>query len=116
MTGETGLARDSLHIYVGMILFLLVALCRGRRLASKLAILAVLFAAGLGEVVDHSLDRDWPHDAAVSRHWHDVWNTCLWPLVLFLLANAMRLSPERPKPLEEPTDPPSGDSADQSLE
>jgi len=30
-----------------------------------------------------------------DRNWHDIWNTCFWPAVLFILARYTRLLSRR---------------------
>jgi hypothetical protein len=51
----------------------------------------VLLAALAGEAWD--LVDTWRIGArpAWGRNWHDVWNTCFWPTILFLLARHTRL-------------------------
>lgn len=114
----TGLAKDALHIYVGLMAFLLIAAFRDARLGSKLALFTVLLAAGAGEAVDHSLDYMIPHGEfhLDDGHWHDIWNTCFWPIVLFLLARFMRLNPARKAEEGSGTPPESGNGADEPLE
>ena len=81
-----GLPKDALHIYAGLAVFLLTALLLRRPLKSRLPILAVIVAALAGEAWDmldtHAAGRAivWP------SHWHDLWNTSLAPVILFLLA------------------------------
>jgi hypothetical protein len=82
----TGLSKDTLHVYVGLSVFLVVAAASKRSIASWIPWLAVLLVALLGEAVDM---RD---DLMSVGHWrwaaslHDVLNTVFWPSVLLLLA------------------------------
>lgn len=86
-----GLPKDALHIYVGLAVLLLAAALLRRPLADWRPLAAVLVAALAGEAWDivdtYGAGRhpDW------SRNWHDVWNTCFWPAILFLLARHTRL-------------------------
>ena len=86
-----GLPKDALHIYVGMIVFLLAAALLRRPLRDWRPLAAVLLAALAGEAWD--LFDTWRIGArpVLTRNWHDVWNTCFWPAVLFLLARYSRL-------------------------
>ena len=86
-----GLPKDALHIYVGMAVFLLAAILLRRPLRSLVPIGAALAAAVAGEAWD--LYETWSAGQRLhwDRSWHDVWNTCFWPLVLFLLARYTRL-------------------------
>ncbi|HEU0100117.1 MAG TPA: hypothetical protein VFQ67_15260 [Allosphingosinicella sp.] len=90
-----GLPKDALHIYVGLAVFLLAAALSRRSLASRLPIAAVAAAALAGEIWD-LLDT---HSAGArphwDRNWHDIWNTCFWPAVLFVLARYTRLLARR---------------------
>ncbi len=86
-----GMLKDVLHIYVGLIVFLLSAALFRWPLGSWKPVSAVLLAALVGEAWD--LIDTWRigGNAIWARNWHDVWNTCLWPAVLFLLARYTRL-------------------------
>jgi hypothetical protein len=81
----TGLERDALHIYVGLVVFFMVAIVFKKPLRSPLPWLAVLLVAIVGELFDL---RD---DLAIIGHWrwkdslHDIINTQFWPAVLCLL-------------------------------
>lgn len=84
IVAATGLAKDALHIYTGLAVFLLVLLWR-RCSRTLLPLLAVLVVAVLGELLDR---RD---DLASLGRWrwkaslHDLINTLFWPAVLTLL-------------------------------
>ncbi len=90
-----GLPRDALHIYVGLAVFLAAAALLRRPLGSWVPIAAVLAAALLGEAWDLLETRAAGARAHLDRNWHDVWNTCFWPAVLFLLARHTRLLSRR---------------------
>ena len=87
----TGLTKDSLHIYVGLAVFLLVAawIGRGNR-RYFFGWLAALALALLGEFLDM---RD---DVRSIGHWrwpasvHDVVNTLFWPTILWGIVVAGR--------------------------
>ena len=82
----SGLSRDALHIYVGMAVFLGVVLIFRRPLRDPRPIAAVLLVAVGGELWD-LIDRSrTAHPPAWDNSWHDLWNTLLWPSLLFLLA------------------------------
>jgi hypothetical protein len=86
-----GLPKDALHIYVGLTVFLAAAALSRRPLGSWLPIAAVVAAALAGEAWD--LIDTWAAGARprLDRNWHDIWNTCFWPAILFLLARHTRL-------------------------
>lgn len=90
-----GLPKDALHIYVGLAIFLAAAALLRRPLGSWPPIAVVAAAALIGE----SWDLIDTHAAGASPHWdrnwHDLWNTCFWPAVLFLLARYTRLLSRR---------------------
>lgn len=82
----TGLERDALHIYVGIGVFLVTSLVfRTVRYRWLVALLLVVIAAVMGEVLDRRdqliVDHFWYWQGSV----HDVINTCFWPMVLFAL-------------------------------
>jgi hypothetical protein len=86
-----GLPKDALHIYVGLAVFLLAAALLRAPLRSWKPIAVVLLVALAGEAWD--IFETWQAGQRVrwDRNWHDVWNTCFWPTVLFLLARYTRL-------------------------
>ena len=87
----TGMPRDALHIYVGLAVFLGVALIFRRPLRDPRPIAAVLLVAIAGEIWD-TMDRATAgRPPAWGAGWHDLWNTLFWPTILFLLARFTKL-------------------------
>ena len=86
-----GMAKDALHICVGLLVFLLAAAIFRLPLRDGRLLVAVLAAALAGEVWD--LFDSWRAGRALrwDRNWHDVWLTLLWPAILFALARWTRL-------------------------
>ena len=87
----TGLPRDALHIYVGLGVMLLVAALSRRSLRDRLPILAVLLVAFAGELWDLIDTYRTARPLAFGKSWHDLWNTMLWPVILYLLARFTRV-------------------------
>lgn len=91
VVAATGLSKDALHTYVGLAVFVGVAIASRRPLSSWLPLLAVIMVAGLGELLDM---RD---DFSSLGHWrwstslHDIVNTSFWPSVFFGLARTNRV-------------------------
>lgn len=86
-----GLSRDALHIFVGLIVFLGVALILRRPLGSWLPLLAAIAAALIGEAWDWIDDARRGFEHVAWRHWHDLWVTSFWPAILFALARFTRV-------------------------
>jgi hypothetical protein len=82
----SGLAKDALHIHVGMAAFLGSALLFRWPLASLRPLLvaaAVALAGEAWDIVDNvrsGAPMQW------AGHWHDIWNTLFWPTAILLLA------------------------------
>lgn len=91
----TGLAKDALHIHVGLIVYLGSALIFRWPLRAWKPWLTALLAAAAGEAWDIR-DR-WANGVrpAPADHWHDIWNTMLWPSAMLLLARFTRLFTRR---------------------
>lgn len=91
IVGASGLPKDALHVYVGLAVFLGSAALFRWPLRSWRPFLLVVAAALAGEAWDlrDSVRYDTP--VLLSRNWHDVWNTVLWPGVILLLARTGRL-------------------------
>ena len=86
LVDHVGLAKDALHIYVALALFLGAAALFKWRIGGWRPWLVVLVAALTGEIWDI-------RDRAVGgvpqqywANWHDIWNTLFWPSVLMALA------------------------------
>jgi uncharacterized membrane protein len=106
----TGLAKDAMHVHIGLIIFVVFRLCWRWRGGWILAWLAALTVALVGEYFDirgEAVRRAFTPDSA---HWHDVWNTMAWPTVLMLIGRWLH---PRPKILKNKL---SRDFADQTFE
>jgi hypothetical protein len=86
MVDQFDLARDALHIYVGLGVFFAVALLFRLSLRDWRPLAAVFLAAVAGEVWDILDDRRQGDVVDLAANWHDIANTCFWPLAIFLLA------------------------------
>ncbi len=85
------LSKDALHVYVGLVVFLVVVAFARKGLKSGWALLAVVGVAVVGELLDlrdEMRSRDHMNWAASL---HDLLNTCFWPLLLWLLARYTRI-------------------------
>jgi cell shape-determining protein MreD len=91
LVAALGLAKDALHVYVGLAVFLLAAIISRRPLKSFVPIGAVLLAALAGEAWDMLDTAKAGQRLRWDKSWHDFWNTAFWPFVLFLLARYTRL-------------------------
>ena len=87
----THLAKDALHVYVGMGVMLFVAIAFKRSLSDWRPLAAVALASIASEVwdlIDTFSHGGTPHWDA---NWKDVWNTMFWPTILFGLARFTRV-------------------------
>ncbi|RSV09431.1 hypothetical protein CA242_10770 [Sphingomonas koreensis] len=75
LVDATGLAKDALHIHVGLIVFFAAALA----------------AALAGEAWDLWESLSEGRRILLWANWKDVWNTMLWPSAILLLARGTRL-------------------------
>ncbi|HEY7809270.1 MAG TPA: hypothetical protein VIA98_02695 [Allosphingosinicella sp.] len=91
LVGALGLAKDALHIYVGLGVFLLAAMLSRRPLKSLVPIGAVVLVALAGEAWDLFDTVEAGQRIRWDKSWHDLWNTIFWPAALFLLARYTRL-------------------------
>lgn len=85
IVGATGLSKDTLHVYVGLTVFLVSTWVLRKHVRSVLPLLIVVLVACVGEMLDmrddiHSLGY-WRWGASL----HDVVNTSFWPFVLYVL-------------------------------
>ncbi|WP_298466812.1 hypothetical protein [uncultured Erythrobacter sp.] len=93
---HVGLAKDALHVYVALIVFLVV--CRLVRwpASSWKPWLVVLAVAVLGEVLDLRHTLSMGYTVRLDYHWTDLWNTMLVPTVLVLVARYTNVFERRP--------------------
>lgn len=82
----TGLSKDALHVYVGLIVFLSVAVLLNKPLRFTIPWLSVLLVATLGEVVDRHDDMVMLGYWRITASIHDVVNTLFWPTVFLIMA------------------------------
>jgi hypothetical protein len=85
------LAKDALHIYVGLTLFLGSALLFRWPLRSWKPWAVAAAAALLGEAWDLRDSLAWHTRIDLRGNWKDLWNTLFWPSVLLILARATTL-------------------------
>ena len=104
----TGLAKDALHIYVALAIFLGSCLVFGWKTHQWRPWLLSLFAAIMGEVWDIQGNLDKAQELRLWGNWHDLWNTMLVPTVLMILS---RYSTIFTGPV---VTRPTGESSDQS--
>ena len=98
---DTGLAKDALHIYIGLFVVIGAALLFRWRLSSWKPWLTILAVAVGGEIWDI---RDAIVTAApvgFEANLHDVWNTMFWPTALMLLARFTPVFDREPPAPEE---------------
>ena len=82
-----------MHIYVGMIVFLLVVILWKKGRFELVCVFPVLIIACLMEILDLRDDMNSLGYMRWSASAHDVVNTTLWPMVLTLLARLKVISP-----------------------
>jgi hypothetical protein len=70
-----------------MLVFFVVAMLAMRKSRRRvvLAWIIVLGLSVLGEVVDLYNEHREGSDVALFAHWHDLWNTMLWPTIIAVL-------------------------------
>ena len=86
-----GLAKDALHIHVGLLLFVGSALLFRWPIRSWKPWGMVLVAAFLGEAWDLRDSLVYRTRIDLWANWHDVWNTMVWPSLFLLLARTTSL-------------------------
>ena len=80
------LAKDALHIYVALTLFLGSLLLFRWRVGSWKPWAIVLVVAVAGEAWDLRDSFVFHTPVNLWANWHDIWNTMFWPTVITLLA------------------------------
>lgn len=88
MVGHMDLAKDALHVYVALAMFLGSATLFKWRLSDRRPWLIVLVVAIAGEIWDLRDSVVYGTPIHLWANWHDIWNTLFWPSVIVLLARA----------------------------
>jgi hypothetical protein len=102
MIDVTGLAKDALHIHIGLLVFILVRLVwRGRGGWIVAWLVALAFALG-GEWLDIRAEEAASALQPDPAHWHDVWNTMLWPTIFLVVGRWLQPQAKPPKPVALP--------------
>lgn len=91
LVDHLGLAKDALHVHIGLILFFSAAILFRWKLSSWKPWAVVATAAILGEILDLRDSAAYKSPIHYSANWHDIWNTLFWPTVLLLLARGTRV-------------------------
>lgn len=86
LTHHLVLAKDALHIYVGLTLFFGAALAFKWPLRSWKPWAVALTAALIGEAWDLRDSAVYHTRIDLWANWKDVWNTMFWPTAILLLA------------------------------
>lgn len=109
----TGLGKDAMHIHIGLALFIAARLVWRGRGGWTIAWLVALAAALTGEWLDAREETRIGFPMPDDAHWHDIWNTMLWPTMLLFLGRWLE-----PRQNAEPTAEakPSGNNAEHTFE
>lgn len=88
MGDATGASEDLLHVHLGLLIFVVVAVVFRRRMHSLWPVSLVWAFALANELVDY-FAPGWQVDTSAL----DVLNSVFWPTVLFLVARRRRIHP-----------------------
>ena len=89
----TGLDKDALHVYAGLIVIIGVRMVWRRRGGWVLGWLLALAIALAVEWLDIRAELVAANLHPDAEHWKDIWNTMFWPSVLLILGQ--RLQPRK---------------------
>jgi hypothetical protein len=109
----TGLGKDAMHVHIGLALFVATRLAWRWRGGWLTAWLVALAAALTGEWLDAREELRVGLPMPDEAHWHDIWNTMLWPTLLLLVGRWLE---PRAGPVAAAPPAPSGDDAEHAFE
>ena len=90
LTSHSGLAKDALHVYIGLLILLGAARLFKGKVGDWRPLIVVVAFAVVGELWDIRDVYVIPGPLDLPANWHDIWNTIFWPGVLTLLARYTR--------------------------
>jgi hypothetical protein len=105
----TGLAKDALHVHIGLLIFIAVRLVWRKKGGWFFAWLVALGAALAGEYLDIRAEKGNLIQSPDPAHWHDIWNTMFWPTILLVIGQWLeprRNNSEAPKNIDTSSDLP----------
>ncbi len=112
----TGLAKDALHIYAGLAVFLLVRLLWRWRGGWVLAwIVVAAMACGVEWIDVQAEGVASTNPTPDGEHWHDIWNTLFWPTVLLCVGRWLQPKQKAKVVIVDP-EVESSNLADQTLD
>ncbi|MDN3645253.1 hypothetical protein QWY75_03410 [Pontixanthobacter aestiaquae] len=82
----SGLAKDALHVYVALIIFLGACLIFRWKASEWKPLGLILAVAVVAELIDIRDTLLIEKRVFLGGNWHDIWNTMLAPVLLFLMA------------------------------
>lgn len=85
---HTGLAKDALHIYVAVLVFLGCCMLFKWRVSQWKPWIAVLLVALIGEAWDIRDSLVYDTSIVPAENWKDLWNTMAVPTILVLFARS----------------------------
>ena len=91
----TDLAKDALHVHVGLLVFFAAALLLRWPLARGKPWAAALLVALAGEIWDQATLVTTRAALNPAPSWHDIWNTMLWPTIITILARSTAVMTRR---------------------
>ncbi|MXO90422.1 hypothetical protein [Pontixanthobacter aquaemixtae] len=96
----SGLAKDALHVYVALVVFLAACLIFRWRVSEWKPLLLVFAVIILGEIVDIRDTLAIEGQLYLGGNWHDIWNSMLAPVLLFVAARFTNVLEKRdPAPI-----------------
>jgi hypothetical protein len=87
----SGLARDSLHVHIGLLVFFAAALIFRWPLRSWKPWAVALAITLAGEAWDICDTLAAGRRVRLDHNWQDIWNTMLWPTAILILARTTRV-------------------------
>lgn len=90
----TGLAKDALHVHIGLALFIGTRLFWRGRGGWVVAWLVALAGTLTGELLDSVGTAAPGHRRPDAAHWHDIWNTMMWPTLFLLVGRWLNGRPD----------------------
>lgn len=91
LVGHVGLAKDALHVHVGLLLFVGSALLLRWPIRSWKPWAVALAGVLIGEAWDLRDSLVYHTRIDLRANLHDVWNTMLWPSLMIVLARTTTL-------------------------
>ncbi len=89
------ISKDAIHIYIGLLVFFIWIIITKKPLKSFISVIPVFVVALFMEMLDSRDDYNTLGFVRWKESIHDIFNTCIWPVIIVLLSKFKFIKTEK---------------------